>query len=89
MGMFDSTVFLLIMNHSHRLISLLTCDGEDSRRQMQLTLVFEFIEQDLYQFLQHYPKPKLPINEVKVCKLKIETYIGDNINYVVLWWKGF
>ena len=41
-------------------------DDEDHRRLMQLTLVFEYIEQDLFQFLQHYPQPNLPTNEIKV-----------------------
>ena len=45
-------------------------DDDDKKRLMQLTLVFEYIEQDLYQFLQHYPQPKLPTNEIKVGPIK-------------------
>ena len=41
-------------------------DDDEPKRIMQLTLVFEYIEQDLSLFLQHYPKKKLPPNEIKV-----------------------
>lgn len=54
-----------------RLIDLLMTDDDDHRRLMQLTLVFEYIEQDLFQFLQHYPQPNLPTNEIKNIVLQL------------------
>ncbi|XP_063680868.1 cyclin-dependent kinase 4-like [Bolinopsis microptera] len=54
-----------------RLIDLFMYDDEDHRRLMQLTLVFEYIEQDLFQFLQHYPQPNLPTNEIKNIVLQL------------------
>lgn len=54
-----------------RLIDLFMHDDDDNRRLMQLTLVFEYIEQDLSQFLQYYPQPKLPTNEIKNIVLQL------------------
>ena len=50
-------------------MDLFMSDEDTPNKLMQLTLVFEYIEQDLHQFLHRYPKPSLPANEVKVCNI--------------------
>jgi len=54
-----------------RLMDLFMCDEDTPNKLMQLTLVFEYIEQDLHQFLHRYPKPSLPANEVKNIVLQL------------------